>query len=86
MGCVAEGSRMKSAQPPAALTYWVYEKESNSLIFNEYSLSTVIAGLIKEETSQHNSRALFLQVTFHTSVARGHADYFFAFCIISSTS
>jgi hypothetical protein len=47
----------KSALPPANLTLWVYEKESNSLIFNEYSLSTVIAGLIKEETSQHNSRA-----------------------------
>jgi hypothetical protein len=42
--------RFKSALPPASLTLWVYEKESNSLIFNEYSLSTVIAGLIKEET------------------------------------
>jgi hypothetical protein len=43
--------------PPANLTLWVYEKESDSLIFNEYSLSTVIAGLIKEETSQHSSIA-----------------------------
>jgi hypothetical protein len=40
--------------PPANLTLWVYEKESNSLIFYEYSLKTIIAGLIKEETSQHN--------------------------------
>jgi hypothetical protein len=38
--------------PPANLTLWVYEKESNSLIFDEYSLSTVIAGLIKEETPE----------------------------------
>jgi hypothetical protein len=46
-----------SALPPANLTLGVYEKESHSLIFNEYSLNTVIAGLIKEETSQLNSRA-----------------------------
>jgi len=43
--------------PPANLTLCVYEKESNSLIFNEYSLKIIIAGLIKEETSQHNSIA-----------------------------